>query len=317
MLFVHTSSSEINPVISLDPERKLDLSFLISLKWWANALNTVLALWRQFFIAAFLLGWSNIFCVYAELFLKSNVDLIQLELSDVHELMRLGGILAFCTFLGLVLGLVSLSVWMTRLTALSRLVLVSKPVSEYSQVKDEVIEKRGYLTTFWMVGALFLVPTLVPASVFMSLNILSSSQISILGEPLLSLPAWSLLPITVSQSILLSVALAHSLILIIASSWLEMQPFKTATQSAAILFKQFFKIMLVTVLVVLINALISAPITIYISYFAPESMRQDLFFVTIGQLWFGISASLLWPLSLLIFLQLISNSFSRTEKLPE
>lgn len=296
--------------LNFDGDIQLDLSHILSAKWWGSAFKLIVSLLRHFVLVAFLFGWSNAFTAYADYSLSHcNVDFASTEI-DLPALTNLGAKLAFATVVALILGLLSLSMWLEKLTALARLALLERAPADYRDTKKEVDLKKGYIAAVWMVSVIFLLVPLIPASVCMAFKILANSQLYAMGEPLIVIPEMARLPMNLAESLLFSISLTYCLVLAVISSALSIPAPKAAKAGARLMLDQAGRLMMATVFVVLLNALLSAPMSIYLAYLAPAEQKKDLLLIIVSQLWFGISSSFVWPLSMLIFVEMLKKNFS-------
>jgi hypothetical protein len=296
--------------LSFDGDKQLYLSHLLSANWWTGAFQLVFKLMRHFVLVAFLFAWSNAFTAYADYSLSHcNLDFASTEI-DLPALTNLGAKLAFATVVALILGLLSLSMWLEKLTALARLALLERMPADYKDTKREVDLKKGYIAAVWMVAVIFLLVPLIPASVCMAFKILANSQLYAMGEPLIVIPEVARLPMNLAESLLFSISMAYCLVLAVISSALSIAPAKAAKFSARLMLNQAGRLMIATFFVVLLNALLSAPMSIYLAYLAPAEQKKDLLLIIVSQLWFGLSSALAWPLSMLIFVEMLKKNFS-------
>lgn len=294
--------------MSFDESKQLDLAFLASSQWWSSAFRVTFSLLSDFILIAFMFGCSNAFTAYADYSLTNNsLDFTEV---DLPALTSLAAKLAISTVVALVLGLVSLSMWLEKLTALARLGILKRSPSEFPATKKEVHSKKGYIAAVWMVGVVFLFVPLIPASVIMAFKIVGNSQLYVMGEPLISIPASARLPMSLAEGILFTISLAYCVVLTVVSAALSIPAPKAAKLSAVLMLNQSGSLMIVTILIGLFNALLSAPMSIYLAYLAPLAQKKDLLLIIASQLWFGFSSAFVWPLSMLVFVELLQKNFS-------
>ncbi|MBX9569764.1 MAG: hypothetical protein K2X77_12780 [Candidatus Obscuribacterales bacterium] len=300
--------------LSFDESKQLDLSFLLSGKWWSSTLKLVFSVMRHFVVVAFLFGWSNAFTAYADYSLTNSG--LDFTVVDLPALTNLGMKLAISTVVALVLGLVSLSILLEKLTALARLYLLKRAPSQFVATKKEVDARKGYIAGVWMVGVLYLLLPLIPASVCLAFKILSNSQLYVMGEPIIQIPETARIPMNVAEAMLFAISIAYCIVLTVVSSALCIKATKAAKIGALLMLNQAGRLMIATLLVAIINALLSAPLSIYLAYLAPLEQKKDLPLIIVSQLWFGISSAFVWPLSMLVFAELLEKNFSQA-KPPE
>lgn len=291
----------------------LDTGFLFSASWWKSSLKIVSKLTSQFYLIAFLIACSNGFAASADYILRSStVDMG--NTADLNQLLKLAGHILGATTLSLILGFAALSSCLVKLTSLSRMQLLGKEPEQFADCLVDVRAKAGYLSSVWLVALLFLALPAVPASALAALSILGGADLHAFGEPLITIPSWTLMPMALAQAILFSISLVYCFILTVLSSSLSIAPPKVALFSAKLMLRQFLPVALAGAVVVFINCLISGPVIIYLSYFAPTAQKQDLFWIVFAQVWLGISSYVSWPLSLLVFVRLLQNSISKGEE---
>lgn len=294
-------------LVTFQESRSLPVGFLLSAGWWRRSFLLSFAVLRHFLVVSVIFALSNALTAYADYTMRTaSMDFIQV---DLPSLTNLGIRLGLSTTLSLVLGLISLSIFLEKLTAFSRLALFDCSANKYIEAKKEVDAKKGYIAAVWMVGVLYLFLPIIPASVCMAFRILSNSQFNVMGEPLIHIPTEAILPLNISEIACFTLALAYCGLLTVISSGLTISAGKSARLAASLLLNHFGPIIFATCFVALLNVLISAPITVYLLYFAPPTQRADLSLLIISQLWFGVSSSLAWPLSILVFVELLRKNF--------
>ena len=294
--------------LTFDESKRLDASFLVSASWWTSALQLVWKLQKHFLLIALVFGTSNVVTAYADYTLtNSNMDFTEV---DLPALTSLGAKLAIAVATGLILGLVSLSIWLEKLTAVARLAVLRRSPAEFDETRKEVSNKKGYIAAVWMVGVLFLLLPLIPASVCIAFRILANSQIMVMGEPLIQIPQSARLPMTLAEILLFSISTVYCILLTVISSALSIPSARVAKLSAVLMMNQAGRIILATLVVSLLNVLLSAPVSIYLAYLAPLEQKKDLLLIIASQLWFGLSGSFVWPLSMLVFVKMLQGNFS-------
>lgn len=296
-------------------EKSSSVSFLFSAGWWKSSLVLLKGIAGHFFPAALILLISNLCSVYTDYSLRGGLELGVTEANqeELQKLLFLALSLLGFGFIGLITGLLALSLWMYELTALAKYYL-EDAARPFSVCLKELKKQGKHLSRVWLFGLLYLAIPSVQLSILLSFTILAGSNISVFGEKLLSLPAYLIMLANLLSTLLFLVILDYSLILLVFSCSEKLSPKLAASAAAQTLLRQSPKLLLINVFLIFLDLLISAPFVIIntMSFF-PE-LSKNLYFGIGCQFWMALASVLCWPLSLLIFAEFLKSEFGPGEK---
>lgn len=214
------------------------------------------------------------------------------------------------------MGLWALSVWFTKLTEISACYLSAGAcfsAADFTEQKQRVKEKRSYIRRTWLFSCLYL---FVPASllgVLIALQILANPRFLVFGQPILELPQWLVHLLWPGIIILSLFVMAYTFLLLSVSATFAFKPAAAAYVPVQACIKHFREIFLVTLVVVLLNIVITAPQLPLFSLF-PVDKTSRLWIGIASQIWFGLTAPFVWTFSVLPYLHLVKSSgFSGNE----
>lgn len=292
----------------------LSVSFLLSSRWWLTSLALVKDLARHFLPAAILLFVSNLCSVYTDFTLRSTTDLGIVE-ANQEELQRLLGLclnLLALGLLGLITGLVSISLWMIKLTALAKFYIESCADS-FVESLQKLRGQGKHLGRIWLLAMLYLLIPAVLLSVLLSFSILSGMKLSAFGERLFSLPDFLILPINLLSALLAIIIIDYSLILTVFSTDSKYSPKQAASEAFLVLLRQFPGICLLNFCLVILDILISAPFVLINSFALLPALSENMNFAVFSQIWLALTSMLCWPLSLLVFAEFLKKDLKEQE----
>ena len=282
------------------------LSFLVSPPWWQASVALVLPHCSRFFILALVMAFSNLCAVYSEITLSSgfNPALAADGLPDFQKIAWLCLSLLLSALLGMIAGLVSFSFWLVQLTSLSRLLLFAAE-KDFAQCLKEIKAQSKYLTTVWLVGLVYLLVPILPMSVLLSFAILGSPQMSILSEGLSTLRPDTLFLMNTAAGLLMLISIDYCLILTVLSSTSTFSAKKAAASAAEILVREPLSLSILNIFLLVLNVGISAPFSLIFFLPALEPLSKNLALAAVCQVWFALTSTLTWPLSILLFAEFL------------
>src|SRR5579883_1529510 len=102
----------------------VNLGFAFSAIWWNNSFKLVHSLLPKFLLPAFLVALSNLASLYSDSLLSGGLNLADVSPQALEKMLTTLLTLGVIGSIGLILGLVALSIWMYLLTALAKLSLL-------------------------------------------------------------------------------------------------------------------------------------------------------------------------------------------------
>lgn len=262
---------------------------------------------------------SNAASVYSEFCLKGGLDIgfVEANEADLKAAVKLAISLAIAGSVGLTLGLVSLSLWLIKLTALARKHLFSK--SSMQDALEELKGKNKYFSSVWLWGFLYLLAPLLPLSVLLSFSIMSGMNLNFYGEPLFYLPPDLLLYINTAALLFFLLVIDYSLLLTVLSSSCLMKARELANFSADLLVKKSGDFFVLNMALLSINLLVSCPFLLFPfsgnAYL--QGLGKSLPFAVACQFWLAATSIIVWPLSVLIFAEYLKPLLSSMETEPQ
>jgi len=282
-----------------------ELSFLISPPWWRQAVGSALVFAPACLLPATCLSAANIVLLVGLDHLTSHLSVLTPEALGSAVLIALG-----CAVAGLVLSLIALGSWLTRLTAWARACLrYSQPPSQaqIDQALADIAAKKGYLAKLWLIASVFLLLPVAPLAILIALHILSTPQLFGREIIVLSLPHWLSMAVSAGAALITVVVVAYSLVLIVHSSVASSEAGEAAWQALKLFFRRWLVWLAVTVIVIALNVVVSDPLLLFgVSPFSQQS-SGNLAAGIAGQIWLGLSSLVLWPLSVMPFCNLFKK----------
>lgn len=311
------------------PER---LSFLLSRTWWTKSFELIKPLLRRFAIPAFLMVASNIcaiLCtVWSETSLKSGLDMAAMHAThidpgsvggttpDLSTLLSAALGLLATALLGSITGLVALTLWLYDLTALCRHYFL-EGAETFKHCQAELKKQSKYLTTVWLIGALYVLVPAIPMSVLLSFTVISNLNLNILGEVVLSLPAPLILPMNLAAAFLFLLTIDYSIALTALSSTSKLKPKRAAQLSASAFGKHLFELGILNCVLLILDVLISAPFSLCSILPQFASLSKNITFGIVSQVWFGFTSIITWPLTVLFFAEFLQSVVGKSEIIGE
>jgi len=293
----------------------VNLGFAFSAIWWNNSFKLVHSLLPKFLLPAFLVALSNLASLYSDSLLSGGLNLADVSPQALEKMLTTLLTLGVIGSIGLILGLVALSIWMYLLTALAKLSLLlptdgqinvqNDLKSEFAANLKKIKAQSKHISATWMIGFLYLLLPVCPLSGLMALCILANSPVLKLEAPLLSLPSDWVFPIYFCIAFLSAVTINYSLVLTVLSSNVQIKPKQSAFLAFDIIGKHFLPLLLVDLVLFFLDVVISAPYLIMPGIPQLKWISHNFAAQFIMQIWFAISSAYTWPLSLLIFSQLL------------
>lgn len=279
------------------------LAFL-ALDWWKQSAGLAARQSSYFILPSLGLAFSNIVSVLADHMLPS---FFEFDLSALPKLMMMLLALFILLLIGLAVGFWSLMAWCLKLTQIASVYISSG--SDFSS-DDFAVHKAlaktrlPYLKGVWFWGSLYMLIPLVAFSILLALQILTGPTYKINGHPFLEFPLLLQSFMWVAICLLFAVILAYSLMLIAVSAGFQFETSRKAASAILILCLQRGReVMALTLIVMMLNVLITAPQLFLFCFPATEVLRQELWFGIVCQLWFAFAASFVWTLSILPYAQ--------------
>jgi len=279
--------------------------FLFEVQWWQRSVKAVLPWCPRLLLPAALLAISNICGVVAEAIMGNVGNLANIIQTDPTKALGMALLLLLAVLLGTVLGLVSCSLWMVELTAVSRLLILGDDGKSLGESFSEVKKAGKHIFAVWLWGLLYLiVPTLI-LSFTMSLLLISKMNLSFVDTAVFFLPPFLALPLQLLALISLFLVVAYSMILMVISSEFSISA-KDAAHLSAELFQKFLsEIMLMSVFLIVLDLLISSPFCLLSLFPQCASLMKNLAFGVSCQFWFAATSMISWPLSVMIFAEFL------------
>lgn len=239
---------------------------------------------------------------------------------DLGNLLGAALVLLISFGAGIVILFFALARWMFVLLAFSRFWL-SLPASEVPDLKVlqrqamlDIKNRHHFLTKFWLfVLLLLLVPILILCTA-VGLKLASLSEI--FGPQAIVLPRSVdsvLMPLAICLSICLTVI---SLVAVPVAAMSEGGVMQAVKQTFVLSLKKFPQAALLAALILTLNTVIASPqlLTKYAaieSYLMPSTNLQ---LALAEQIWQGLISTILFPLSLIPFCELLRDSISQSAK---
>lgn len=294
-------------------EKFANLSYLSSKDWWRSSIDRIKPNCKGFILAAALMALSNSCNIVANSAMNGGMDLGLIGQSpvDLSKIMTASILLLVGSIIGLVTGLIALSLWLVDLTASALQYL--NPEKSFHECRQEIKSNTKHLTATWFIGALYLLTIIIPMSVLISISIIANMKISLYGEPLLALPeSWSL-PMNLLSGFFMLLTIDYSLMLTVFSASIVIRPRIAASQTAVIMTSRVGDMFLLNIAVLLLNIGISAPFSI-VSLIPQFSFLDKNIAYGIGcQLWLGLTSLITWPLSVLLFAEYLKPKIKEME----
>ncbi len=283
----------------------LRFSFLSDRQWWTLALFDSRLFFPYCIFPALLLALANISILISLDTLSDTSNLVGQTLDALTQKLAVGGI---TSLLGLALTVWSLTIWLNRLTAFCRFRLfsdtgsVEKKKLAVKSALAEVAQNQKSLFQFWFIFSLYLLVPVVPLTFLVFIQTLANSP---------SLQALNLVTLPDSLSILLNsgiliftvITAAMTVVATAMASRFNLSYQATALKSVKLFLNHGLILCLAIAIVLLVNAVLSAPQLIVLAVHL--STKPDLIAGTIGQVWFALTSSMLWTISLCPLLQIL------------
>ena len=216
----------------------------------------------------------------------------------LDKLLEIAGIVLLGLIAGLIIGFWALYKWLFLLTACARVLL--KKGWNYSQADiDEAITEiraqKGYLAQVWLFASGFLIIPAVPMAVAIALAFVVRKPHYLQS---LTMPSWAPTAGLIVGAITAVITFAYSFVTIVVSAKLAESAAKTSWIAVRECFENWLPITVLTVVVLLLNLLISAPYMLFVFTDWQQLIEENILLGIITQIWFGVASAVLWPLSL-------------------
>ena len=301
------------------------LTFLRSSKWWSNSFILIKALLPKFLLPAVLFAVSNGTAIYSDSLLSSGLELGDISPESLSKLATTMILLSLAGILGLVLGLIALSLWMYELTALAQLALRVSLDAEldaqtdvkalYSECSKAIKTASKYFSATWMIGFLYLLAPVVPLSALIAGCILANSPIKAFGQHLMIIPPMFIVPIYLAIAFLSAIAINYTLTLTVLSANMQIKPRQAATLASTIILKEFVPLLQIDAILFVLDVIASSPFILMPAIPGLTSISRNPAAQAALQLWFALSSALAWPLTILIFAQLLKPVVNSTQEI--
>lgn len=287
------------------------LSFLRSSTWWSNSFILSKKLLPKFFLPAILFALSNFTSIYSDSLLSSGFELGDISQAALGKMFVTMMTLTIVGSIGLILGLIGLSLWMFELTALARLSLLMPLersvdpqfdlLAAYSECSKEIKKQGKHFSATWMIGFLFLLGPIFPLSALIAGCVLANSSITAFGQHIVVIPAAWIAPVNIAIAFLSAITINYSLTLTVLSASVQIKPRQAALLAGELIAKQFVALLVIDAILFTLDILLSAPFVLMPAIPAISSITHNLLVQAALQLWFALSSAITWPISVLIF----------------
>lgn len=256
-----------------------------------------------FLLPAILFGISNICSVLADAQISTGLDLSAFDGNGnnamLDSLVRVLAIVLLESIVGLVLGLIALSMWLLNLSALVKMQFAVLP-RNLRDAREQVKNKSKHYGLVWLLGFVYLLAPILPMSALIAVSTLVKMNLRAFNEPLLVVPSEFLLPINLAAAVLFLVVLNYCFILTVFSTT-DCKAKAANDLTVKILFTKLKDLFILDIFVVLLDGILScAPLAIEsIPGFA--GLAKNLPYNVCSQVWLALSSIIVWPLSLLMF----------------
>ncbi len=284
------------------------------------------ALLPKFLLPAVLFAVSNGTSIYADSLLSSGLELGDIAPESLNKLATTMVFLSLAGTLGLALGFLALSLWMYELTALASLGLTVSLDADsdaetdvkalYSNCSKAMKSASKHFSATWMIGLLYLLAPVLPLSVIIAGCILANSPITVFGQHLLNIPPLYIAPIYFAIAFLSAVAVNYTLVLTVLSASMRIKPRQAAALASNIVEKEFLLLLKIDAILFVLDLMISSPFIIMPAIPGTTSISRNPAVQAALQVWFALSSALTWPLSVLIFTQLLKPVVNSTQEIP-
>ncbi|MBX9771173.1 MAG: hypothetical protein K2X29_07365 [Candidatus Obscuribacterales bacterium] len=240
--------------------------------------------------------------------LSDTSNLTGQSLDYLTQKLAVGGI---SSLIGLALTVWSLTLWLNRLTAFCRFRLFADPGNPEKKklavktVISEVAQNQKMLCQFWFIFSLFLLVPVVPLTILVLLETLVHSP-TLQALNLIKLPGYMNAMLNVGILIFTVVSAAMTVVATATVSKLNLHYKASSLKAVKLFVKRGLIICLATAIVLLVNALISAPQSVLqLIASAGQSSPTDLLAGVVGQVWLALTSSMLWTISLCPVLEIL------------
>ncbi len=286
----------------------LRFSFLSDGHWWKQALFDSRLFFTYCIFPALLLALANISLLISLDTLSDTSNLTGQSLDYLTQKLAVGGI---SSLIGLALTVWSLTLWLNRLTAFCRFRLFADPGNPEKKklavktVISEVAQNQKMLCQFWFIFSLFLLVPVVPLTILVLLETLVHSP-TLQALNLIKLPGYMNAMLNVGILIFTVVSAAMTVVATATVSKLNLHYKASSLKAVKLFVKRGLIICLATAIVLLVNALISAPQSVLqLIASAGQSSPTDLLAGVVGQVWLALTSSMLWTISLCPVLEIL------------
>lgn len=261
-------------------------------------------------LPASLLALANISLVLSLYTLSDASSLESLTLEQLTQKFAAGSL---CSLFGIVLTVWALTIWLNRLTAFCRFRLQTKDnqVDSKKAVKlaiCEIGQSQKTLFKFWLIFSLYLLTPVIPLTFLILIQTIAYSP-TLQALNLFTVPASVNYILIAGIAILTVVSAAMTIAATAIASKLNVSSQMAATQSIKLFLNQSLVLCLITTLVLLVNALVSAPQLLIVS---SQQARPDLTWAIFSQIWLGATSTILWTLSFCPALELLRRDLIST-----
>lgn len=293
------------------------LGFLTDFAWW----KAMLACARQFaprcVLPAVTLTAANLILIFSNwainMKLQSMKDVTNINITDFV----IAGVVALVgLILGLGLSLFSLSIWLVRLTSFAHAFLANRSSEisneEFNASTEYVKARKTFIARFWLLASAYVLLPILTFSVLVALRMMTGPQWSVNGEQLVPLPHW-LTPTTINFLVnylgpaILLATLAYCMVAIVFSALAQGSPWRAANIAFAECFKHPLVVFVVTVVVAILNMVITSPIACVSLAMPGAGLETNIWAQAASYVWLGVTSAIIWPASVAPFCMIIAD----------
>jgi len=278
------------------------LIFLRNPNWWKQSFTISVKFFRQFIFPALGLALANIVMLFGAFWMSQSLNHENVTLEMLTQAAIIAGVSAL---IGLVLSLWVLALWLMRLTAFCRLLLETPDGNavEFRKCLDEISARRWWLSKLWLIGSVYLLLPVGALCALITIKTLIDSPYGFLG---LEQVPWIHSVIILGIAVLCVGVTSYTLALMVVAASSKLSAGKAAQQSIELFWSNRPNLVVLSILVLLVNLIISAPQTVFGLNAGSINITQDtLILQIVQQIWLGISSAVLWPWSLIPYCKLL------------
>lgn len=286
-------------------------SFLTDSQWWKLSFNDARLFLPHCVLPASLLALANISLVLSLYTLSDASSLTSLTLEQLTQKLAVGSL---TSLFGICLTVWALTVWLNRLTSFCRFRLANKGTAE--KEKNEAInlalsaigKSQKLLFKFWLIFSLYLLVPIIPLTLLVLIQTIAFSP-TLQALNLLTVPPSVNYVLLSGIAVLTVVSVAMTIVATAVAGKLNTSYRLAALQSVKLFLNHGPTLGLVTAIVLLVNALVSAPqILVAVS----SQAKPDLAWTILFQIWLGLTSTILWTLSLCPALEILRRDLIST-----